>query len=64
MEGFTETNIYLIIIVAIWEAIWKGIALWHAARNKQKKWFITMLVVNSIGILPITYLKFFQKKTK
>lgn len=52
-----------LIPLIIWEAVWKGIALWKAGRNNQLKWFIAILVLNTVGILPIIYLKFFQKKT-
>ena len=28
-----------------WTLIWKGIALWHSARNQTKKgWFIVLLI--------------------
>ncbi len=36
--------------------------MWKAARNSQLGWFIAILIVNSIGILPILYIYFFQKK--
>ncbi|MDP2990199.1 MAG: DUF5652 family protein [Kiritimatiellota bacterium] len=52
----------LIVIVAIWEVVWKGFALWRAGRNGQPVWFIFLLIVNSAGILPIIYLLFFNKK--
>jgi len=54
--------LFIIIPLGIWELIWKGIALWKCGRNNQMKWFIAILVLNTIGILPIVYLKFFQKK--
>ncbi|WP_292465409.1 DUF5652 family protein [Methanolobus sp.] len=54
----------LIIVLALWELIWKGIALWKAAKNEQKYWFIAMLIINSIGILPILYIFVFQKGKK
>lgn len=44
------------------EIILKGIALWKAARNKQLYWFIALIVVNSVGVLPLIYLLFFQRK--
>jgi len=50
----------LIIVVAVWTAIIKGYALWHAARNSQKKWFIALLVINTLGILEIVYLIWFR----
>jgi hypothetical protein len=53
--------IWLIPLI-IWEAVWKGIALWKSGRNNQLKWFIAILIPNTVGILPIIYLKFFQKK--
>jgi len=46
----------------IWDAVWKGIALWKSAKNNQLKWFIAIFLLNTVGILPIVYLKFFQKK--
>jgi hypothetical protein len=52
----------LISILMLWDLIWKGIALWKAGRNNQLGWFIALLVVNSLGILPIIYILFFQKK--
>lgn len=54
-------NLGLVLIpLAIFDIIMKGIALWHAAQNKQRNWFVALLIVNSLGILPIIYLKFFQ----
>ncbi|HOW37067.1 MAG TPA: DUF5652 family protein [Candidatus Pacearchaeota archaeon] len=47
--------------VVAWEAVWKGIALWKAGRNNQLGWFIALLILNTVGILPILYLLFFQK---
>jgi len=52
----------LISVLMLWDLIWKGIALWRAGRNNQLGWFIALLVVNSVGILPIIYILFFQKK--
>lgn len=57
----TSLLIWLIPLI-VWEAIWKGIALWKCGRNNQFKWFVFILVLNTVGILPIVYLKFFQKK--
>ncbi len=54
---------WLLFIVAI-ELVLKGIALYRAARNGQKYWFIAILVLNTLGILPLIYLLFFAKKRK
>lgn len=48
------------VIAILWELIWKGLALWKSARSGQTKWFIAILIINSLGILPIIYLAFFQ----
>jgi hypothetical protein len=52
----------LLIIIVIWSAIWKAIALWKSARNKQIVWFVVLCVLNTIGLLEIIYLAFFQKE--
>lgn len=61
---FIQTHSYILVIVGIWDLIWKGLALWKAAQHKQRNWFIAIIIVNSVGILPMVYLKFFQKQSK
>ena len=52
-----------LVILVIWTLIWKGIALWKAARNSHKAWFIILLIVNTVGILEIIYILGFSKKS-
>jgi len=54
----------LLIPIIIWEIIWKGIGCWKSARNNQLIWFVFIFVTNTLGILPIIYIFFFQKKKK
>ena len=54
----------LVVIALVWTLFWKGIALWRSARNNQKYWFFGLLVINTLGVLEIDYLSFFQKKGK
>lgn len=54
----------LIIVLMLWSLVWKGIALWKAARNSAKVWFTVLLVVNTIGILEILYIYVFSKKSR
>jgi methionyl-tRNA synthetase len=54
-------NAILIVLVA-WSLIWKGWALWRAARNNDKVWFIVLLLVNTVGLLEILYLFVFAKR--
>ncbi len=51
----------LLGISLLWTAIWEGIGMWKAAKNGQVYWFIIMLLLNTLGILPIIYLLWFQK---
>ena len=48
--------------VMIWDLVWKGISLWYAAQNKQKGWFVALLILNTVGLLPIIYLIWFRPK--
>lgn len=50
-----------IIAIALWTITIKGFALWHAARNGQREWFIALLVINTLGILEVVYLLWFRK---
>ncbi|TEB13949.1 hypothetical protein Psfp_03299 [Pelotomaculum sp. FP] len=59
-----QPNNPLFYLVIAWAVIWKGIALWHAVRNRQLAWYIALLIVNTIGILEIVYLIFFRKKDR
>ena len=51
----------LLVALLVWSLIWKGIALWKAARNEHKAWYIVMLILNTVGILEIVYIFFFSK---
>ena len=53
-----------LIVLLIWSFIWKGIALWKAARNGSKVWYVVMLLVNTVGILEIIYIFAVAKKTE
>lgn len=46
----------VLIILIIWEATWKLIALWKAGRNNHLAWFICIAIINTVGILPIVYI--------
>lgn len=60
---------FMLPFVAL-ELVLKGFALWKAAKKDQNVWFIALLVINSMGILPLIYLvlnrdqKEAPKKTK
>lgn len=54
----------LLVLLSVWELVWKGFGLWHSAQNKQKGWFVALLLVNLAGLLPIIYLIWFKPKQK
>ena len=54
----------LISAVIVWDLLWKGAALWIAARQSDKPWFVALLVLNTIGILPLAYIYVFSKREK
>lgn len=49
-------QVILIFMVVVWDLVWKSIALWRSARNNQTGWFVVILLLNTVGILPIIYL--------
>lgn len=53
----------VIIILIIWEHIWKLIAFWKSARNNHLAWFICIALINTVGILPIVYILMHKKKS-
>ena len=55
-------NQFIFFILTVWSLIWKGFALWQSANNKQKNWFIAMLIINTFGILEIIYIFYFQTR--
>jgi len=59
LSGFP---LWLIIVITLWSIPWKGLALWKAARVSHKKWFVILLIVNTIGILDIIYIYFIARK--
>lgn len=68
MDNFTFWTlgfwIPLIIIILIWSLIWKGLALWKAARKGDEGWFIVFLIINTLGILEILYIYIFSRSDK
>ena len=49
-----------IILISLVALIIQGFGLWHSARNNQNWWFVAILVINTIGLLPLIYMLFFR----
>ena len=43
------------------DIILRAVALWRAARAHQTGWFVALLILNTMTILPIIYLLIFAK---
>lgn len=54
---------FLILTLALWSIMWKGLGLWNTAKKGDIWWFIAILLINSLGILEIIYLFVVRKKT-
>jgi hypothetical protein len=59
-----DINPILLFVLIVWVVIWKGFALWKAARKNSVIWFVVLLVVNTFGILEILYIYVFDNKSK
>lgn len=46
----------VLICLAIWELVWKIVAMWKSARNNHLGWFICIGILNTLGILSIIYI--------
>jgi methionyl-tRNA synthetase len=45
----------------IWNIFWKGWALWKSSQKKHLLWFVTLLIINTTGLLEIAYIFFLNK---
>src|SRR6476661_8878656 len=62
LKHFISENMPLLILLIVWEAAWKLLAMWKAGRDNQAAWFVCIALINSAGILPIIYLIARRKK--
>ncbi len=60
---FAEFGLVMVLLV-FWSLFWKGWALWKAAKNDSKGWFVALLLLNTAGILEILYIYVFGKSAK
>jgi hypothetical protein len=51
----------VILMLAIWSLIWKGLALWRSARAGHQGWFVVFLLFHTLGFLEIIYIVFVNK---
>ncbi|MGB9598838.1 MAG: DUF5652 family protein, partial [Minisyncoccales bacterium] len=47
MEQFLQNHSWIVYLAILWSLPWKGIALWKAARLRQKNWFVVLFLLNT-----------------
>ncbi|MDO8265171.1 MAG: DUF5652 family protein [Candidatus Parcubacteria bacterium] len=52
----------VLLILVAWSYFWKAWALWLAARNGQRNWFLVLMFLGTLGILEIIYIFKISKK--
>ena len=62
MDQISLDNPWLIVVLILWVLPWKGYALWVAARINSKVWFVSLFIVNTMGLLDILYIYVFSNK--
>lgn len=63
MENILSSTPVIFLILA-WTLPWKAVALWKAANNRHRIWFVVLLVLNTLAILEIIYIFYFSKKSE
>ena len=62
IETISSQQIVYVILVGLWSLVWKAFALWKAAGQKDKVWFVALIILNTAGILDILYIFVFSKR--
>jgi methionyl-tRNA synthetase len=53
-----------IILLIVWSAVWKIIAMWKAAKHEHLTIFILLAILNTAGIFEIIYISYLYFKNK
>ena len=66
MEEFFTSGYGLVLlsVLVLWSSVWKGIALWRAARDGSTAWYVILLLLNTAGILEIIYIFLISSQNK
>jgi uncharacterized protein DUF5652 len=49
----------VLLPLVAWTLAWKAVALWRSARAGQSAWFTALLLINTLGLLEIVFLRFY-----
>jgi hypothetical protein len=64
LRNLVASFTFIFLIIAVIEVVLKGFAMWKAAKKDQKVWFWLILILNTMGILPLIYLIIYRDKKK
>jgi hypothetical protein len=53
--NFNGEGAILMVLLVIWSLLWKCYSVWIAAKRNDKKWFVALVVLNTVGILDMIY---------
>ena len=63
METLSQNGLLILILAMIWTLPWKGYSLWTASKMGHKRWFIALIILNTLAIVDIFYIFYIAKKT-
>lgn len=63
MEQLPISANVAIVLITLWTIPWKIYAVWLSVKNDHKKWFVVLLLLNTIAILEIIYIFKIAKKS-
>jgi hypothetical protein len=56
ISNFLNQNGAIVVpIILTWSFVWKGLALWKAAKKDAKVFFVIILLFNTVGLFEILY---------
>lgn len=61
MEKLLLEHLWIVIAVLLLTLPLKAAALWRAARRGHLGWFLTIIILNTLGILELLYILIFSK---
>lgn len=64
LSNLSPMELVVLGTLVFWAMAWKGFALWIAAREGSKYWFVFILIVNLIGVFEMFYIFFVSQTGK
>ncbi|NLB80075.1 MAG: hypothetical protein GX800_00325 [Clostridiaceae bacterium] len=61
---YVNDNLIIFYATMLWSMVWKGLALWRAAKLNKVGFFVALLIINTVGIFEIIFLIATRKKAK